>query len=140
MKNISKITSTLRVLLVCGFLFATTFLRAQSCGVTINNNLPCDVYLDISFFETTATCSPCSNNPINVTVLGNGGITVLNCLNISLWSCFTTICDISVSFTSPFTAGPFFYSAGSQPLPGSPCGSTVNANIVFTPSSIDINP
>lgn len=139
MKNMIKIKSALRVLLVCGFLVSTSFLKAQSCGVTINNYFPCDVQLDISFLELNPTCSACIGNPINVTVT-NGGSTTLNCANPSLWGCSNTICDISVTFTNPFVAGPFLYTSGTQPLSGNPCGSTANANITFNATTIDINP
>jgi len=142
MKNKTKITSALRVLLVCGFILGTSFLRAQSCNVTINNNLTCDLQLDISFFELNPTCVGCSGNPVNVTVTGPGGLTGLNCMNVALWACTAAICDISVTFTAPFTAGPFFYSGGTQSLSGLPvgCGATVNANITFNANTIDINP
>jgi len=141
MNNKTKITSALRALLVCGFLLSTSFLRAQSCNVTINNNLTCDLQMDISFFELTPTCGNCGGNPINVTVT-NSGSTALNCLDVALWACTAAICDISVTFTSPITAGPIFYSGGTQSLSGLPagCGATVNANITFTANTIVINP
>jgi len=142
MKNKTKIISALRVLLVCGFLLGTSFLRAQSCNVTIINNLTCDVQLDISFFESSPPCSPCMGNPINVTVTKSGGSATLNCANLGLWGCTFSICDISVTFTSPFTTGAFLYSGGTQTLSSVPvsCGGTVNANITFTPTTIIINP
>ena len=142
MKNKTKIISALRVLLVCGFLLGTSFLRAQNCNITITNSLTCDLQLDISFSELNPTCVNYIVSPIAVTVTKSGGSTSLNCSNLALWACSATICDISVTFTSPFNAGPFLYSTGSQALTGLPsgCGATVNANITFTPTSIVINP
>jgi len=137
-----KIKHGLRALLIGGFLLTTSFLSAQSCNVTINNNLTCDLKLDISFFELTPTCVNCFGNPINITVTQSGGSTSLNCMNTGLWACTAAICDISVTFTSPFTSGPIYYSGGTQSLSGLPagCGATVNASITFTANTIDINP
>ncbi len=143
MENLTKITNVLRVLVVCGFLLSTSFLKAQSCNVTINNNLACNLQLDIRFFETT-TCAACPGNPINVTVANGGGSTTLNCADLALWGCSFAICDISVTFTNPVPtpAGPYLYSAGTKLLSGLPagCGASTSANITFTPTTIDINP
>ena len=134
MKNKTKIISALRVLLVCGFLLGASFLRAQNCNITITNNLTCDVQLNISFFESIPTCSACAGNPITVTVTKSGGSTSLNCANLALWACSGTICDISVTFTSPFTTGAFLYSGGTQSLSGVPvsCGGTVSQHNIYT--------
>lgn len=142
MKNLIKITSALRVLLVCGFLFSASFLKAQNCNVTINNNLGCDVQLDIHFFESIPPCTACPGNPINITII-MGGSTLINCSDPALWSCTAglSICNISATFTSPITAGPFFFSTVPQflTLPSS-CLATAGANIVFSAGTIDINP
>lgn len=143
MKDMTKITKALRVLLVGGFLLSTSFLRAQSCNVTINNNLACNLQLDISFFETTL-CAACPGNPISVTVANGGGSATLNCAAPGQWQCTSTICDISVTFTNPVPspAGPYLYSAGTKLLSGLPaaCGASTSANITFTATTIDINP
>jgi hypothetical protein len=60
MKNMTKFTNALRVLFVCGFLSGTSLLMAQpNCNVTINNNLSCDLMLDIRFFELNPACVDC---------------------------------------------------------------------------------
>jgi hypothetical protein len=143
MKNMTKIKSALRVLLLCVFLVGTSFLKAQNCAVTINNNFLCDVQLDISFFELTPTCTSCPGNPINITIVA-GSSTLLNCSNIALWACSGTVCDITATFTNPVPtpAGPFFYNTGPQALTGLPpgCGASATANIVVNAGTIDINP
>lgn len=139
MKRLAKIISARKMLLVFGILFSTSFLKSQSCNVTINNSLACDLQMDISFLEKNPSCVGCPGNPINVTVTNSGGSTALNCTN---WGCANAICDISVTITSPIAAGPFLYSAGTAILSGLPvgCAATPGANISFTSTTIDINP
>jgi hypothetical protein len=143
MKKMTKITSALRALLVCGFLCSASFLRAQNCNITINNNLGCPVQLDIEFFETIPPCSACSGNPINVTIGANGS-TSINC-GTGGWGCTKTICDILATFTNPVPSnpGPHAYNTGPALLgtglpPG--CGASSGANITVGAITIDINP
>ena len=138
MKNLAKIRTMLKLAVVCLFVFNTAVLKAQNCNMTVVNNFTCDVSFDVRFFENAPPCSPCGGNPINITLLANGGSTNLNCTG--LWSCLNSICDISITFTSPFTAGPFFYSNGMQQISASTCVNPMSANIVFTGSTITFNP
>lgn len=138
MKNLGKIRTLLKLAVVCLFVFNTEVLKAQSCNMTVVNNLPCDVMFNVSFFENVPPCSACPVNPINITVLGNGGSTNLNCAG--LWLCSFSICDISITFTSPFTAGPFLYSNGTQQISASTCVNPPNSNIVFSGNTITFNP
>lgn len=141
MKNTTKITSALRALLVCGLFLSTSFLRAQpNCAVTINNNLGCNVQLDISFIEVPGSCANCAGNPINITIPANSSTPIL--CSSGVFGCINTLCDLSAKFTSPITAGPFFYNTGAQTLSGlgGNCAATVNAYIIITATTIDINP
>ena len=138
MKNLAKIRTMLKLVVVCMFLFNTAVLKAQSCGMTVINNLPCDVSFDVIFYENLPPCTACLGSPVNITVLANGGSTNLNCTG--LWSCSPNICDISITFTSPFTAGPFLYSNGTQQISAATCVNPPSSNIVFSGNTITFNP
>ena len=142
MKNLLKIISAFRGFLFFSFFFSATLMIAQpNCSVTINNKLGCEVELDIRFLEFNPSCIDCPGNPISITVSANGS-TGMTCTTAGLWACSSMVCDLSVTFTQPFSAGPFSFSNGMAPLTGLPpgCLATVNANISFTANTIDINP
>jgi len=134
----SVIKKASNVLIVFALLLCSSIVKAQSCAMTINNNLSCDVQVDIIYYQIPG-CSPCGGGVVNVTILANSSTNIL-CSSGALWNCGNTICDIGVTFTSPFTSTGYLYSNGQQALTTNNCNPSANTNISFTSSTIDINP
>lgn len=146
MKNMSKITTSLRVLLVSGFLLSTSFLMAQSrlmnpgpsCEVTINNGSFCPVQLDIYFSELVATsCVSCPGSPVNIAIPAGSAVTVF--CDTGLWSCTGTVCDITATLTNGNT-GTAVFNGGAVSIGLQPGCHSGSPTMEITYNLIDIKP